>query len=238
MSVTITPAVIAHLLRKNIRINVNPNPSIKSPDSIHGFEKFTNHSSQGFLPLGAYSYAHSYAREISEIGRYCSISSGISVIKNTHPTSRLSSSPVFYSPRKLGEWGQHIPDGISLTPFHAESAPVTMGSDVWIGQDVRIRSGVHIATGAIVAAGSIVTRDVEPYAIVGGVPAKVIRYQFEPDLIEKLLASEWWQFSPKDLLPYRTENPEQFLDQFSDAKDTLTPLNLIRLNPRQHIRRK
>jgi hypothetical protein len=113
-----------------------------------------------------------------------------------------------------------------------------MGSDVWIGQDVRIRSGVHIVTGAIVAAGSIVTRDVEPYAIVGGVPAKVIRYRFKPDLIEKLLASEWWQFSPKDLLPYRTENPEQLLDQFSDAKDTLTPLNLIRLNPRQHIRRK
>lgn len=129
------------------------------------------------------------AREISEIGRYCSISSGISVIKNTHPTSRLYSCPVFYSPKKLGEWEQHIPDGTLLTPFHAESVPVTMGSDVWIDQDVRIRSGVHIATGAIVAAASIVTRDVEPYAIVDGVPAKVIRYRFKLDLIEKLLLS-------------------------------------------------
>lgn len=238
MSVTITPAVVAHLMRKSIRVNVDPNASVKLPDSSYGFEKFTNHSSRGFLPLGAYSYAHSYAREIGEIGRYCSISSGITVIRNTHPVSRLSSSPVFYSPRKLREWGGHIPAEGSLTPYAPETAPVTIGNDVWIGQDVRIRSGVHIATGAVVGAGSVVTRDVPPYAIVGGIPAKVIKYRFEHDLIEKLLASEWWQFAPQDLLPCQTEDPERFVDQFSEIKDTLTPLDLIRLTPRQHIRRK
>lgn len=148
------------------------------PDSAHGFEKFTNHSSQGFLPLGSYSYAHSYAREIGKVGRYCLISSGISVIRNSHPVLTLSSSPVFYSPRKLREWGGHIPDEGMLTSFEPETAPVTMGNDVWVGRDVRIRSGVHIATGAVVGAGSIVTRDVAPYSIVGGIPAKVIKYRF------------------------------------------------------------
>src|SRR3546814_801459 len=71
---------------------------------------------------------------------------------------------------------------------------ITVGNDVWIGEGVFIRRGVIIGDGAIVAARSVVTRDVPPYAIVGGVPAKVIRYRFEPAIVDELLKLEWWKY--------------------------------------------
>ncbi len=82
-------------------MNVDPTTSTKFPEAPFGFEAFTNHSWSGFMPLGSYSYSHSFVREISEIGRYCSIGANLKVVQNTHPLDRVSSSPVFYSPRKL-----------------------------------------------------------------------------------------------------------------------------------------
>lgn len=238
MSIKLTPDSIRHLLSKGIRVNVSPDTDVNFPECIYGVEKYTNHFGPGFMPLGAYSYSHSFTRDISEIGRYCSIGANLQIIRNTHPTDRLSSSPVFYSPRKLREWGGPAKQRSSIVDFESEQAPVTIGHDVWIGGDVRIRSGIHIGTGAIIGAGAIVTKDVGPYTIVAGVPAKVVKYRFEQPLIKRLLATQWWKYTPQDLLDYQPDEPEKFVALFENRDDAITPLEEIRFTPRQYLRQK
>jgi virginiamycin A acetyltransferase len=178
------------------------------------------------MPLGSYSYSHSFVREISEIGRYCSIGANLKVVQNTHPLDRVSSSPVFYSPQKLREWGASSYTFEHVVDFEP------------IGDDVRLRSGIHIGTGAIIAAGSIVTRDVEPYAIVAGIPAKLVRRRFDKPLTTKLLATGWWQFTPKDLMPLYPEDPKVFATSFIKAKKGIEPTEEVRLRLRQYLRNK
>ena len=89
---------------------------------------------------------------------------------------------------------------------------VFIGHDVWIGQYARLRPGISIGTGAVVAAGAVVTRDVEPYAIVGGVPARLIRHRFSDELCADLLASQWWQHAFTDFAGLDLCDPRCFLD--------------------------
>lgn len=117
------------------------------------------------------------------IGKYCSIADGVRFV-----------------------FGEHRLDAVSTFPFkalcfgelaHSEAASkghIVLGNDVWIGVNAIILSGVKVGHGAAIAAGAVVTNDVPPYAIVGGVPAKVIRYRFTPDQIEALLRIEWWNW--------------------------------------------
>lgn len=122
--------------------------------------------------------------------------------------------------------------------FEPENTPATIGHDVWIGDDVRLRSGIHIGTGAVIAAGSIVTRDVEPYAIVAGIPAKLVGYRFDKPLIKELLATQWWQYTPKDLMPLHPEDPKVFAASFIKAKKGIEPKEEVRLRLRQYLRGK
>lgn len=105
-----------------------------------------------------------------------------------HPADLISTAPAFYSTRR--QCGATF----AARDHAVERRTITLGHDVWLGAHVFVRDGVTVGNGAIVAAGAVVTQDVPPYAIVGGVPAKLIRFRFSETAIEKLLTLQWWHW--------------------------------------------
>jgi virginiamycin A acetyltransferase len=138
------------------------------------------------------------------IGKYCSIACGAKFLFTSanHALSSLSNYPF---PIFVEEWGL---DWHDITSAWDNKGDIVVGNDVWIGYEAIIMSGVHIGDGAIIGARAVVTKDVPPYSIVGGVPAKEIRKRFDKDKVEKLLALKWWDWSyerVKTNLPYITK---------------------------------
>ena len=168
---------------------------------------------QHFWTSGAFSYCRSAIAPDTEIGRYCSIASGVEITDNEHPQDWISShifvnSPLF-ADHMHALYGR-APDWVDFPLW--DRGPVTIGNDVWIGQRVTIRRGVTIGDGAIIAAGAVVVADVPPYAIVGGVPGKVLRYRFPEPVIERLQRVGWWQYHASDFGGLDVTDPERFLD--------------------------
>jgi hypothetical protein len=93
----------------------------------------------------------------------------------------------------------------------------TIGNDVWIGQCAQLKRGIRIGNGAIIGACSLVTKDVPPYAIMGGVPARLIRYRFDEWLIERFRTLRWWDYFEPDFKNFGYNDPERFLGTFEDA---------------------
>ncbi len=183
--------------------------------------------------IGRYTYGYQGLLEgfpIAEsIGRYCSIN-GTARIWNNHPMECVTTHPFldefpfltldsFEKHEKyIQRYGTHRENAPYQDSEIRNNKPVIIGNDVWIGGYVSILPGVTIGDGAVVAAGAVVTRDVEPYAIVGGVPARLIRYRFPRKEREKLLKIKWWDWTPEKI----EENlelffcPGKFLETFQE----------------------
>lgn len=138
--------------------------------------------------IGDYSFIQKQSMiNNADIGRFCSIATNVVVGPGQHPVTFVSTHPSFYSASQ--PVAKTFADKEYFEPFKR----TTIGNDVWIGQNAVLMDGVSVGNGAIVAAGAVVTKDVPDYAIVGGVPAKIIKYRFQEDVIQKLLQSEWWE---------------------------------------------
>nr|WP_286088990.1 CatB-related O-acetyltransferase [Pseudomonas sp. MWU13-3659] len=135
------------------------------------------------------------------VGSFCSIASRVVVGGARHPIEYVSTSPVFLAHK------ESIKKKFSRHDYRWEPV-TTIGDDVWIGEGVYIKGGVTIGTGAVIGMGSVVTKDVPPYAIYAGNPARLIRYRFPEAIIEGLLASRWWEYSDEKL----TESAALFTD--------------------------
>lgn len=147
-----------------------------------------NHST-----IGKYSYVcRNSLIQNTTIGNYCSISNDVLCGLGCHPLDRFSTSPVFYKKNNPLHYAL-VKDDESIVEYRS----ISIGSDVWIGARATILDGVSIGHGAVVASGAVVTKDVPPYAIVGGVPAVIIRYRFDDETIKRLLATNWWVNNPQ-----------------------------------------
>lgn len=130
------------------------------------------------------------------IGKFCSIASGTKFIMGS-ANHRLGSVTTYPFNVFGGSWQENTPDHMSQLPFKGD---IVIGNDVWIGRESIIMPGVKIGDGAIIAACSVVTKDVEPYSVVGGNPARFIKKRFNDELIELLLEFKWWDLPPEKLV--------------------------------------
>ncbi|MCE3280289.1 MAG: hexapeptide repeat-containing protein acetyltransferase [Bacteroidetes bacterium] len=192
---------------KRVKSIVSSDLKLKKGTVIEANVQISNHLKEA----GKYIYIanNTYIGFCSKIGSFTSISFGVKIGLREHPLVFVSSSPVFYAKRR--GW-------VSDDRFNETSdGMVEIGNDVLISANAVILSGVKIGNGAVIAAGAVVNKDVEPYAIVGGVPAKFIRYRFDEKIRKGLSDSHWWDKEDEDLkkmLPY-FNNPEDFLANFT-----------------------
>jgi len=163
--------------------------------------------------LGDYSYVMEHAQIIyTVIGKFCSIASYVRLNPGNHPLERPSSHHFTYRSAKydLGE------DDAEFFEWRRENT-VHIGHDVWIGHNATVLPGVSVGNGAAIGAGAIVTKDVEPYTVVAGVPAKPTRRRFNPEIAERLETLAWWDW-PRSVLERRFPDfrggVEAFLEKY------------------------
>lgn len=182
-----------NLLRKVYRkiFPYNENGISKSAIIVNSLierpSKISQHSYIYNSKIHSYTYLAGFNSVMNTtIGKFCSIGDYAIIGAGNHPTDFISSAPAFYSPHK--QCNATFAD----KSYFEEMKPTFIGNDVWIGAFAIIMTGVTIGDGAIIAAGSFVNKDVKPYEIVGGTPAKFIRKRFSDEEIEKLLHFKWW----------------------------------------------
>ena len=170
-----------------------------------------------FLDVGAFCNLSGGTLNNLRAGRYCSIASGVIIGTHEHPTDWLTTSRTAYYPEVNG-WdqlmlGERWPEVRAKSrPFPGSCPVTTLEADVWIGQGAFLKSGITIGTGSIIGARATVVKDVPPYSIVVGTPGRVLRLRFPDSVVERLLASRWWDYSIYDLFDAPMDDIEAALD--------------------------
>lgn len=201
-------------LKKGSQVNINSYFEGKNTIGIN---------SNFFGKMGFCSYIGSNCSINAIIGKYTCIGSNVKTIAGTHPVKTfVSIHPMFYSIQKQNGFTYVKKNKFDeLLYADSEKFSVIIGNDVWIGSNVIIKGGIKIGDGAVIAMGAVVTKDVLPYQIVGGVPAKEIKKRFSQEQIEKLIKIKWWNNSEKWILEKLDlfDNIDKFLNQIEEEKN-------------------
>jgi acetyltransferase-like isoleucine patch superfamily enzyme len=201
----ILKSIISKILKK-IRLS-----SIRQSE-IHASSKVESGSSIYFSTFDRYSFC-GYDCDIyyAEIGSFTSIANQVIIGGARHPMEWVGMSPVFYTGRDSvrKKFSTHSLDTVPIT---------SIGHDVWIGHSAIILSGIKIGNGAVVGAGSVVTKDVPPYGVVVGNPAKLIRYRFDGETVLKLKEIQWWNLNDEHLneLANYVKEPNEFISVYHE----------------------
>lgn len=168
----------------------------RSEDFVY-YAELDNGIKYPLVEIGRHSYGHGFVVHWDgestrvEIGRYTSIARGVQLFAGQeHNLDWGTTYPFTHLPSEWAELRQ-------LSGHPLSKGNIVLGSDVWIGYGALIRSGVTVSHGAVIGMGAVVTRDVPPYAIFAGNPAKLIRYRFSPDVVAELLKLAWWNWAPE-----------------------------------------
>ena len=161
--------------------------------------------------INDYTYVGENTRIVyAEIGKFCSIASDCVIGGGSHPLEFVSTSPIFCQGRNI------LRKNFSSHKFFPYKN-IVIGNDVWIGAGAYIKSGINIGNGAVIGAHAVVTKNVAPYSIVAGNPARVIKYRFERSVIDKLEIIRWWDWTDEQLYKAGNlfNNPEVFIKKYS-----------------------
>jgi len=200
---------------KYSKVYVGPGVEISLDTSFGKYVKILKNSSLNSCQVESFTYIGNNCNlSRTTIGSFVSIGPELIAGLGSHPTNYFSTYPGFYSNDVSGSFWF----GRNHEFKNLENKEVIIESDVWIGARVIILGGVKIGVGSIVAAGAVVTKDVLPYSIVGGVPAKLIKYRFSDEIISKMIQTKWWQSSEKDLREFSnySNNVMEFLIYFGN----------------------
>lgn len=203
------------ILKENTIVSLN---SIFEGKSV--IEKKSN-ITDSFIGLGTYIAPNSYMPN-TKIGRFCSIGQNVRACIGRHPASKfVSTHPAFFSKDEHAGF-TFVDENKYSEHLYIDTEKryvLEIGNDVWIGNNVMILDGVKIGEGAVVGAGAIVTKDIEPYSINVGIPARKIKYRFEQKYIEFLLKFRWWEKEWNWIAENAKyfEDIEQFYNRFKDS---------------------
>jgi acetyltransferase-like isoleucine patch superfamily enzyme len=207
MKLQVTEQLLKAFREKDIYFSGNGNERLKLGDTITVGDNTRIEPYSAFLSgntlchMGSFSYSWSALSTKMIIGRYCSVAGKFQIMGVQHPTTLFSTSPVTYN-RGFVIFKKALEDKCNDTYVAIGEIQTgggcIIGNDVWIGANVTVKQGISVGDGSILAANATVAKDVPAYAVVGGNPARLLKYRFADNIIERLLQLKWWEYNFAD----------------------------------------